>query len=346
MEKTFWEQQRPRFLSPDDIASQPTKHFAHIPDALRSVPRWAVWKRLSDGRKIPYIVLKGGYWSRSKRCKSNMPSDWVTFDAALECFLNANGHIGGLSFALGDGWCGFDFDDVIVDGSVHPQAQSWLSRLGGYQEVSQSGKGIKTILRGSLSDAFLGTAETGRQFKNIPAVNMATEVYHCRRFFFLTGEGTGEPTENQSAVDAITAELVARKAAMQPKPKRRHPISQVSSRGSNNLTLSDADVLEKIRNSRQAVKFDSLWAGNISAYPSPSEADMALTTILMWWCGNDMTQVERLFSQSGLATREKWDREDYRLRTLAKAEQSEVYTSRVPKGYADAVKRAKGVQDG
>ena len=73
---------------------------------------------------------------------------------------------------------------------------------------------------------------------------------------------------------------------------------------------------------------------------------MALTTILMWWCGNDMTQVERLFSQSGLATREKWDREDYRLRTLAKAEQSEVYTSRVPKGYADAVKRAKGVQDG
>ena len=58
MEKTFWEQQRPRFLSPDDIASQPTKHFAHIPDALRSVPRWAVWKRLEDGRKIPISFSK------------------------------------------------------------------------------------------------------------------------------------------------------------------------------------------------------------------------------------------------------------------------------------------------
>jgi len=329
---------------PDEVSPPlDTSPFANIPDALRSVPRWSVWQKQADGRKIPYTVLQGGFWSRSERCKSNQPSDWVTYSAALACYLKANGHLGGLSFALGDGWCGFDFDDVIVDGETHPQAASWLSRLGGYQEVSQNGKGIKTILRGSLKEAFLGTAETGRQFKNIPTAGMATEVYHCRRFFFLTGKGSGEPTENQSVIDAITAELVACKAALQPKPKRRGPNSPAS-RG--NLTLSDVAVLEKIRTSLQAVKFESLWAGNTGAYQSPSEADMALTAILMFWCGNDVTQVERLFSQSGLAQREKWDREDYRVRTLAKAEQSEVYTPRVPKGYAEALKRAKGVQNG
>ena len=326
--------------APDEVCSE-SLPFENIPEALRTQERWCVWKRLKDGRKIPYTVLDGGFWSLAKRCKSDMPSEWSTYDAALHCFLKSQGKLGGLSFALGDGWCGFDFDDVLVDGTPHPQVRSWLSSLGGYQEVSQSGKGIKVILRGTLRDDFLGTAHTGRQFKDIPAKAMATEVYHCGRFFFLTGEGHGETNENQQAIDAITSELLARKEAMAPKPKRRRtqPIS-------SDVSLSDNAVLAKIRSSRQGTKFDELWNGQITAYASASEADMALTGILMFWCQNDTAQVERLFSQSGLAKRDKWDREDYRVRTLAKAHQSETYTPRVPKGYADAVQRAKAVHHG
>jgi len=83
--------------------------FAKIPQAMRAVRRWCVWKKHTDGRKIPYRVLAGGFWSQSHRCKSDTPDQWVSYDEALHCFLKSNGHLGGLSFALGDGWCGFDF---------------------------------------------------------------------------------------------------------------------------------------------------------------------------------------------------------------------------------------------
>ena len=320
----------------------PSEPFANIPLPMREVRRWCVWQKHGDGRKIPYRVLKGGFWSQSERCKSDTPAMWVSYDEALHCFLKASGHLGGLSFALGDGWCGFDFDNVIVNGKVHPQADSWLSRLGGYQEVSQSGNGVKDILRGTLKREFLGTAETGRQFKNIPSAGMATEVYHCRRFFFLTGNGTGEPNETQAVIDSVSADLLAMKAAMHPNNVTQRRAGFPASE-SHTTVLSDEMVLEKIRHSRQAVKFDALWNGEMGAYQSWSEADMALTSILMWWCNNDVTQVQRLFEQSGLATREKWDREDYRLRTLSKAERSEGYTQRLPHGYTAVTERVKGV---
>lgn len=216
--------------------------FAKIPQAMRAVSRWCVWQKHADGRKIPYCVLPGGFWSRSEQCKSNDPSMWVSFDEALHCFLKSNGHLGGLSFALGDGWWGVDFDDVIVNGVIHPLAKSWLASLGGYQEISQSKQGKKAINHeGVLSDAFLGSAKTGRQFKGIPAKGMATEVYHCGRFFFLTGEGSGEPHSNQAGLNAFCDELLSLKAAMQPKPKAA-PRSRSNSRTARSVNARSGAV--------------------------------------------------------------------------------------------------------
>ena len=315
--------------------------FAAVPKAMCDVTRWCVWQKHKDGRKIPYRVLKGGVWSKAERCKSDASSLWVSFEAALHCYLKSNGHLGGLSFALGDGWSGFDFDDCIVGGKTHRQVDSWLKRLGGYQEISQSGKGVKTILYGTLSESFLGSAQTGRQFKNIPVPGMATEVYYCRRFFFLTGEGTGEPKENQAVIDEICDELVARKSLMNPqKPVMTSPKTVITPPA----TLSDDAVLEKVRHSRQAVKFDALWNGRIGTYQSASEADMALTSILMFWCGNDSAQAERIFRQSALAKREKWDREDYRERTLNKAIRSEVYQPRLSTRQTEVLKKRGVIQ--
>ncbi|MDE0636678.1 MAG: hypothetical protein OXI43_12635 [Candidatus Poribacteria bacterium] len=332
----------PVFLEPILSESIPEPvPFANIPQSMRAIPRWCVWQKHSDGRKIPYQVLPNSVWSGQYRCESDNPSMWVSFDEALECYMKSNGHLGGLSFALGDGWWGVDFDKVIVDGKMHPQVKSWLVLLGGYQELSQSERGKHVVNNGGvLSNAFLGTAETGRQFKGIPAVGMATEVYDRRRFFYLTGKGGGDPIKNQAGLSALCDELLALKAAMQPKPKPKR--EWPNSPASRSVTLSDDAVIEKIRSSRQASKFEALWAGQIGAYPSASEADMALTSILMFWCQNDTTQVERLFERSGLAKREKWDREDYRERTLAKAESDWVYTPRLPNNYSHAAARVRG----
>ena len=299
-------------------------YTTNIPTEMKNASRWCVWQKHEDGRKIPYKVLDDHYWSKAERAKSDTPETWTSFDSALLCFLNANGHLDGLSFALGDKYCGFDFDNVIHEGKMHPQAKSWLIRLGGYSEVSQSYYGQKTILRGTLDTDFLGTAKTGRQFKGIPADGMATEVYHCRRFFFLTGNGSGEPTANQQEINAICKELAALKLSKTPAKPKQKPRQQTTPA----VHLSDTALLEKIRASKQAEKFNQLWDGHTGAYNSQSEADLALTTILMWWCNNEPGQVERLFEKSGLAMREKWDREDYRERTLQKAVRSDGYTPR------------------
>lgn len=66
-------------------------------------------------------------------------SEWVYFDEALHCYMKSNGYLGGLSFALGDEWCGADFDNVIVHEHTHPQVESWLCFLRGYRETSLIG---------------------------------------------------------------------------------------------------------------------------------------------------------------------------------------------------------------
>ena len=294
-----------------------------IPKEMRSEMRWSVWRREPDGRKIPYAVLSGGRWSKSERCKSNRTSMWVSFDAALHCYLKSDGNLHGLSFALGHGWAGFDFDDCIADGKMHPQVKSWLKRLGGYQETSQSANGVKTVLHGRLAPAFLASARTGRQFKHIPAKGMATEVYDRGRFFFLTGEGRGTPESNQTEIDSICDELVNRKALLTPPRSAPPPLRAVNPVPS--IIASDDTILDRIRRSRKVDVFQSLWDGQTVNHKSASEADLALASMLMFWCGNDKAQVERLFSQSVLGQRDKWDRQDYRDRTLSKAVSSRVY---------------------
>ena len=49
-----------------------------------------------------------------------------------------------------------------------------------------------------------------------------------------------------------------------------------------------------------------------------SEADLALCTMLAFWCGPDKVRIDRLFRQSGLM-RAKWERVDYRTLTFAAA---------------------------
>jgi primase-polymerase (primpol)-like protein len=63
-------------------------------------------------------------------------------------------------------------------------------------------------------------------------------------------------------------------------------------------------------------KFAALWSGDTSAYPSHSEADCALCCFLSYWTGRDPARIDRLFRRSGLC-RDKWDRRDYRERTIS-----------------------------
>ncbi len=84
------------------------------------------------------------------------------------------------------------------------------------------------------------------------------------------------------------------------------------------MFFDDRDLLDKASAASNGASFDALWRGDLSGYGSASEADLALCNHLAFWTGGDPARIDSLFRQSGLM-RDKWDREDYRDRTIAKA---------------------------
>lgn len=84
------------------------------------------------------------------------------------------------------------------------------------------------------------------------------------------------------------------------------------------LPEEDAMLIQKAMNAKNGRKFKKLWEGNITGYPSDSEADLALCSVLGFWTGNDAERIDRLFRESRLY-RPKWDRPDYRKRTIGAA---------------------------
>jgi putative DNA primase/helicase len=84
-------------------------------------------------------------------------------------------------------------------------------------------------------------------------------------------------------------------------------------------TLTDEQVLDAIRSSGASQSFEILFShGDIGQYGDDwSRADLALCNYLTKY-SHDPDQLDRLFRRSALY-RPKWDREDYRTRTIEKA---------------------------
>jgi putative DNA primase/helicase len=96
-----------------------------------------------------------------------------------------------------------------------------------------------------------------------------------------------------------------------------------TARGPGGQRLSDAELVNRAMSAANGEKFSRLWAGDTSWYATASnegrsEADLALCSLLAFWCGPDEERIDRLFRESGLY-REKWERTDYRTLTLSVA---------------------------
>jgi hypothetical protein len=90
-------------------------------------------------------------------------------------------------------------------------------------------------------------------------------------------------------------------------------------------SLLDEQIIERARSAANGAKFMRVWAGDTSEYGGDdSAADLALLAFLAFWT-QDSTQLDRLFRRSGLY-REKWERADYRERTITQSlNRGEIY---------------------
>ena len=247
---------------------------------MRQQARWGLWRyEERDGKptKVPYRL-------DGNRARSTVAEDWAGFPAVAAHFVRV-ADSDGIGFRLGEGWAGVDLDHCIVGGEPLSWARSITEILDSYSEYSPSGTGIKVFLLGRLP------AGERRRTGNI-------EMYDAGRYFTVTGQHVpGTPQEPQERTGELL--VVHQRTFPEDRPASRPPVQAVYSR-------DDQEIIDRARAAKNGAAFDQLWRGDISAYSSHSEADLALAAHLSYWAEGDAATVDRLFRASGLY-REKWD---------------------------------------
>jgi hypothetical protein len=266
--------------------------------------RFVIWKYVKkNGKqtKVPIHPIRG--------CGADCSTfnDCTSYSEALRAVEEKTA--AGVGVVLGNGLAGVDLDDCVKDGNlINNQAIEIIKQLNSYSEISPSGTGVKIFLKGK---------------KPGPKCRKGNiEIYDANRFFTITGNHLGgtpfEVHNRTKELETLYHQLWPKKAPDDSNPQKDPPA---------NHSISDSKIIEKAMAAKNGGKFSTLWRGDHSEYPSQSEADLALCQALAFWVGADSTHIDALFRQSGLY-RDKWDREDYRDRTINEAisRTSEVYT--------------------
>ena len=288
-------------------------NYNNIPTELKALPQWVWWlgEPKSDGKlnKKPMNANNG------KAASHSNPKTWASFGKAQAYHESHSKSAGiGFVFSAGDPYVGIDLDNCrnLETGEIATWALELIQLANTYSEVSPSGKGVKLWIKGKMP------GDKGK--RNDHYETGGIEIYPHHRFFTVTGQhldGTPlEIVENQAAIEAIYFRAFAQMDKPEPKTTRK-PTEPV--------TDDDKALIEKaIANPKNGDKFRRLWKGDFSDYhhedgtPDQSRADLALCSYLAFWTQGDTARIDKLFRQSGLM-REKWDRDDYRKRTIQKA---------------------------
>ncbi|MCE9635856.1 MAG: hypothetical protein K8T90_09140 [Planctomycetes bacterium] len=292
----------------------------HFPHALRVLSNWVLWRlEQVPGKDRP---TKVPYTRRGSKASSTNSGSWCQLDDALAA--QAKGGYDGVGFVFAEGaFAGIDLDHCRdpETGAIDSWARAVLDRLQSYSEASPSGTGIHVIVQATLP----GKGKKRRVEANGAQPDAAIEMYDRGRYFTVTGCRLAEyPATVEPRQDAVTA-VYERMAATKRTAERPRPPSVPGD-------ISDAALIEKAMTAKNGDAFRRLWQGDTSGHGGDdSAADLALCDRLAFWCGPDVARIDALFRQSGLY-REKWDRDDYRNATIAKAldGRTEFYGSRSP----------------
>lgn len=268
-----------------------------IPEQLKKLNRWGVYRiEEIDGRatKVPYQPIPGNL-----KARVNCKDTWYDFNTAVNALIL--GGFDGLSILLGDGIFGVDLDDVGDDlehfecGEPTGIVYEFINALNSYAEISPSETGVHIICAGHLPNG-------GRRKNNV-------EMYDSGRFFTVTGD-TIFPADLKDCTESI-----------KPLFEKYIGVSDVNEcEFYSNFDDLKNDDLKKADSIIQTLQTDDLFLGNFEklGYTSQSEADLALCNKLAYKCNWNPSMIDYVFQQSGLY-RDKWDRIDYKSRTISKA---------------------------
>lgn len=252
--------------------------YTSVPPELKDLPQWVV----HDKSKIPYDP------KTLKKAKAGKPETWGTFENAVS---RAKSPFVGIGFELnGQGIIGIDIDHCVdmETGEASPFAKEIIDYLDSYTEYSPSGTGIHIFCIGEMP-------ANGRKRSDL-----GLEMYRSQRYLTVTGDPYGKVkslARRYEQTNRLYEKYFYKETASDEKTAS---IEEVDA-------WADDAIIEKAGQAANGEQFKNLWFGKWeAAYPSQSEADLALCSLLAYWTGNDREQMDRIFRHSGLM-RDKWD---------------------------------------
>ncbi len=290
----------------------------HLIEALKPFPYWVC--RGSDKR--PCVAR---WYQSGEKPVGASPSDpkksGRSYGVAAKVAAKVEA-FNGIGFILEKslGIVCIDLDHCIDDqGNVTPFAAGILKSIdhsgGTYVEYSPSHTGLHIWGYGELPSG----KESGIRAKR-KAEGVDIEIYQDKRYMTVTGEpygGRDVPLGHvQEAIDSIIKEYALEAKA---KPAHRQGVSTMG----HGIEPDDDQLIEKIRVSRHAARFSSLFdrGDKTQNGDDHNRADLALLGILRWWTNGNEAQMARIFLRSKLAediARKRRHEEDYLMRSIQK----------------------------
>jgi len=252
-----------------------------IPKEMQELDQWvnAITDPDPKKDKRPINSLTGG------NADPTRANTWHTFQEALDASCEKYPHVG-FVLSADDPYTIIDLDDPYkkekdwTDEEREAHASLNAAIIGAfesYTEISQSGKGVHIIVKGSIPKG----------------VNRDTvEMYSTQRFMICTGNVMKDLpiVDCQDLLTAMYSQMDLGDSSVE--------LVELADNG------DDAGIMEMAMNADNAEKFNSLCSGDFTEYPSQSEADLALMSIIAFYSESN-EQCRRIFRMTALGKRDK-----------------------------------------
>jgi putative DNA primase/helicase len=244
---------------------------SNIPKELKQIDQWVAWKMVEKNGKKSKIPIDP---NTGKNASVREPKTWSSFERAFEYFKNHESQMGGIGFVVSkdDQFVGIDLDKCRDPETrkIESWAKNIVKSVNSYTEISPSGRGLRIFAEGTLP-------EGGRKGENV-------EIYDQGRYFTVTGRHLKvTPTKITNKPETV------RKLYDQLFNAQKAPSRKMMEQDPSNL--SDEEIINRAKESANREKFKRLWDGNIDSYPSQSEADLALASLIAYWT-KDSEQID------------------------------------------------------
>jgi primase-polymerase (primpol)-like protein len=295
--------------------------FDGILPELKSVDNWVLAKAVvRDGK-----ATKPPYHPEGYAASHSNPETWSSF-AAVKKAYERGGYIG-VGYVLdgkphfgGRYLHGFDWDHCIEDGVLDPTVAAAIAKLGMPRtETSVSGTGIRGFF---LHDELLQSRRTHIEGRSV-------ELYSTTRYLTTTGVGEGGVVMSVNIAALLdlfpASKVVSERSRAAPSEGDEEtwgdtirgsiPFDSVMASKPDAFSPDLVDAVTTVRSNPRGAR---LFAGDLSDYDGDhSKGDLALCGAFAR-LGLASGGIDTAMRTSGLY-REKWERDDYRKRTLAMA---------------------------